>query len=99
MARAWWSRTIRRRPQQRPNCASVALPCAKHWNGGNLPYGTWRLPRTRVLDFALRLRDFNDLGRFRLAPRREFNASDRGIRDPFGRWSWRAVPRGFFCPD
>ncbi|MPN59081.1 hypothetical protein SDC9_206799 [bioreactor metagenome] len=50
----------------------------------------------RTLDFALPLGYFNDLGRPSLAPREEFNASNRGIREPFVRRCGRAVPRGFF---
>ena len=56
------------------------------WNTSKSAHGPWRLSKT------LPLRFFTNLGLPSLAPRQEFNSSNRRIRDPYVRWCGREGP-------
>ena len=65
------------------------------WNTSNSAHGPWRLSKTPALALALPVRYFANLGLPNLAPRQEFNSSNRRIRDPYVRWCGRGKPGGF----
>ncbi|MBO3707312.1 MAG: maturase [Candidatus Accumulibacter sp.] len=56
------------------------------WHTGKSADGPWRVSQTPALSIVLPLRFFEKMGLPSLAPRQEFNSSNRRIRDPFVRW-------------
>ena len=66
------------------------------WSTTKSVHGPWRLSKTLALAFALPLRFFETLKLPSLAPRPEFDSSNRRISDPYARWYGREGSRDFF---